>query len=155
VNPVLGVVDIEQDAARHSVKAVAKQLDHRRHHAFERGRAGQVLEPADGRLRAQIGTAFRQPPDRHLEGRVGTQCVAIIAVGIARCDQQHSVADQLGELVQHPLRVARVFDASRQPASNPQPLLDRRQQQYPGVRGHPAAVEGQVHRLARDRWQTG
>jgi hypothetical protein len=33
-------------------------------------------------------------------------------------------------------------------------LLDRRQQQYPGVRGHPAAIKGQVYRLARDQWQT-
>jgi len=35
------------------------------------------------------------------------------------------------------------------------PLLDRRQQQYPGVRGHQAAIKRHVHRLARDRWQTG
>ena len=59
VNPILGVVDIQHNAPRHLVKAIAEQIDHRRHHAFERGRAGQVFEPADGRLRAQIGTAFR------------------------------------------------------------------------------------------------
>jgi hypothetical protein len=52
VNPVLSVVDIKQDASRHRLEAVAEQLDHRRHHAFERGRAGQILQPADRRLRA-------------------------------------------------------------------------------------------------------
>jgi hypothetical protein len=36
----------------------------------------------------------------------------------------------------------------------PEPLLDRRQQQYPGVRGHLAAVESHMHRLALHRWQT-
>ena len=71
VDPVLGVVDVEQDAPRHLLEAVAEHLDHRRHHALERGRTGQVLQPADGRLRAQIGAALGQPPDRHLEGGIG------------------------------------------------------------------------------------
>jgi hypothetical protein len=56
--------------------------------------------------------------------------------------------------VPYPFRRARVLDAIGQPLGDPQPLLDRRQQQYPGVRGHQAAIEGQVHRLTRDRWQT-
>jgi hypothetical protein len=43
VHLVLGVVDVEQDTARHSIEAVAEQLDHRRHHALERGRTGQSL----------------------------------------------------------------------------------------------------------------
>src|SRR5487761_1850254 len=36
---VLGIVDVEQDAPRHRVEAVAEQGDHRRHHALQRGRA--------------------------------------------------------------------------------------------------------------------
>jgi hypothetical protein len=35
VNPVLGVVDVEQDAPRHRREAVAEQLDACRHHALE------------------------------------------------------------------------------------------------------------------------
>ena len=50
VNPVLGVVDVEQDALGDLFEAVAEQLDHRRHHALERDRAGQVLKPRHGRL---------------------------------------------------------------------------------------------------------
>jgi len=46
-----------------------------------------------------------------------------------------------------------VLDAIRQALDDPEPLLDCRQQ-YPGVRGHPAAVESDMHRLTRDRWQT-
>lgn len=86
VNPVLGV-DVEQDTARHLLKAVAEHLDHCRHHTFERGRAGQVLQPADGRLRAQIGAALRQSSHCHLEGRIGLQRIAVVAVGIACRDQ--------------------------------------------------------------------
>ena len=95
-----------------------------------------------------------KPPDRHLEGRVGAQRVAIIAVGIARRDQQGAEADHLGERMPHPLRRTRVFDTRRQSVGDSYPLLDRREQQYPSVRCHLAAVEGQVHRLSRDRWQT-
>ncbi len=154
VHPVLGVVDIKQDASRHSLEAVAEQLDHRRHHAFERGRAGQVFQPADRRLRAQIGTALRQPPDRHLEGRVTTQGVAIIAIGIARCDQQGAIADHLGKFVPHPVGVARVVKAGGQPFGDPKPLLDGRQQHDAGIRGEPTTVETDMHRLAGNRWQT-
>ena len=72
VGPVLGVVDVEHDAPGHLFEAVAEQLDHRRHHALERDRAGQVLQPADGRLRTQVCPRLGQAADRHLEGRVGT-----------------------------------------------------------------------------------
>jgi hypothetical protein len=52
VNPVLGIVDVEQQASRHRLEAVAEQLDHCRHHAFECDRTRQVLQPADRGLRA-------------------------------------------------------------------------------------------------------
>ena len=110
--------------------------------------AGQVFQPADGRLRAQIGTAFGQPPDRHLEGRVTAQRVAVVAVGIARRDQQGAVADHLGQPMPHPIRITRVFEAGGQPFGDPEPLLDGRQQQDPGIRGQPAAIESDMHRLA-------
>ena len=152
VDPVLGVVDVEHDAPGHLFEAVAEQLDHRRHHALERDRAGQVLQPADGRLRAQIGPAFRQPPDRHLEGRIGAEHVAVVAIGIARRDQQGAIADHLGQPVPHPFRRARVLDAIGQSLGYSEPLLDRRQKQYSSVRGQPAAIEGDMHRLAADRW---
>ncbi len=133
VNPVLGVVDVEHDAPGHLLEAVAEQLDHRRHHALERGRAGQVLQPADGRLRAQIVAALRQPPDRHLEGRIGFERVAVVAVGIARRDQQRAVADHLGKPVPHPFRIARgprcrrpAARRSRAAARSPPAAISRR-----------------------------
>jgi hypothetical protein len=64
-------------------------------------------------LRAQIFTAFRQSSDGHLEGGVGFQRVAVVAVGIARRNQQGTIADHLGQFVPHPVRVARIFEARR------------------------------------------
>jgi hypothetical protein len=55
----------------------------------------------------------------------------------------------------HPFRRARVLDAIGQALGDAKPLLDRRQQQYSGFRGHQAAIKPHMHRLARDRWQTG
>src|SRR5713226_3172720 len=66
--------------------------------------------------------------------------------------QQGPVADHLGEAVPHLFRRSWVLDAIRQALGDPEPLLDRRQQQYPGVRGQPATVESDMHRLARNRW---
>ena len=154
VDPVLGVVDIEHDAPGNLLEAVAEQVDHRRHHPLECDCAGQILQPADGRLRAQIGAALGQPPDRHLERRIGFERVAVVGVGIARRDQQRPIADHLRQPVPHPLGRARVLDAVGQSLGDAEPLLDPRQQQYPGVRSHPATVESHIHRLAHHRWQT-
>jgi hypothetical protein len=74
--------------------------------------------------------------------------------GIARRDQQGAIPDHLGQFVPHPLRVARVFDARRQPFGGLEPLLDGRQQQDAGIRGEPTAVERNMHRLAGDGWKT-
>src|SRR6266702_2889040 len=71
---------------------------------------------------------------------------------MAGCDQQGAVSDHLGQRMAHPFRRAWVLDAIGQALGDPQPLLKRRQQQDPGVRGQSAAVEAQVYRLARDRW---
>jgi hypothetical protein len=73
MNPVLGVVDVEHDAPGGLPEAVAEHFDHRRHHALERNRTRQVFQSADGRLRAQIGAALGQPPDRHLERRIAAR----------------------------------------------------------------------------------
>jgi hypothetical protein len=51
----------------------------------------------------------------------------------------------------HPLRRPRVLDAARQPLGQAELAPDPRQQQHAGVRGQPAAVEGNVNRLATDR----
>ena len=155
VNPVLGVVDVEQDAPRHLLEAVAEHLDHRRHHALERGRAGQVFQPADGRLRAQIGAALGQPPDRHLEGRIGR------AARRSRCRRDSP-----------PRSAGRGSGSSRRACAAPVPARAGPRCNRPAARRSPAAARSppaaisrrprssgrhrkrQVHRLTRDRWQT-
>jgi hypothetical protein len=151
VRRIAGVVDVENDPTRHLLEAVAEQLDHRRHHPLECRRAGQVLQPAHGRLRAQVLAALGQPADRHLERRVDPQAVAVVGIRIAGRDQQHAEADHLGQGVPDALRCARVGEAARQPFSKPEPTFDLGQEQHLGIRGQPAAIEGEMDRLAADR----
>ena len=149
-DPVLGIVEVEHDPLRHLGEAVAEQLDHRRHHALERDWSGQVLEPAHGRLRAQVSRALGQPTDRHLEHRVDAQRVAVVGVGVAGCDQERAEADHLGEPVLDPIRRPRVLEAACQAFGDPEATLDLGQHQHPAIRAQPPGVEGDLHRLAGD-----
>jgi hypothetical protein len=94
------------------------------------GRTGQIFEPADGRLRAQILAALRQPPDRHLEGGIDLKggidlsASQSLPFGIAPRDQQGAIADHVGHFVPHPIRVARVFKAGSQALGDPKPPAD-------------------------------
>src|SRR6476646_8684981 len=73
--------------------------------------------------------------------------------GIARRDQQGAVADHLGQPMPYPIRITRVFEAGGQPFSDLEPLLDGGQQQDPGIRGQPAAIESDMPGFAFHRWQ--
>ena len=142
--------DVEQDPPRHLVEAVAEHVDHRRHHPLERGLGRQVLQPAHRRLRAQLGAGLGQAADRHLEGRIVTQGVAVVGVRVAGGDHQGAKADHFGQPVAHPFGRTRILDAARQPIGEGELALDLREHQDAGVRRHPPAVERDVHRLAGD-----
>jgi len=75
---------------------------------------------------------------------------AVIGVGIACGDQQRAEADHLGNAVAHSFRIARILEATRQTIGDAEPALDLGQHQNAGVRGQPAAIEGDMHRLAAD-----
>ena len=100
---------------------------------------------------AQLGAALGQPADRHLEGRVGAQRVAVVAILVAGGDQERAEADHLGERVPDPLRRPRILDAARQTLGNVEASLDLGEHQNPAVGGQPAGVEAELHRLAGDR----
>jgi hypothetical protein len=117
VNPVLGVVAVQHDPPRHLREAVAEQLDHRRHHALQRDRAGH---------RSRWHPLSRPRSARHGSG-----------------SSHPSVLDSPG--------CPRVLYAVRQALGDAEPALDLGQDQNAAVRGQPAAVEGDVHRLVGDR----
>ena len=131
------------------------KLDHSRHHALERGGAGQVLEPAHGRLRAEVRPALGRPTDRYLERRIGAERVAVVGVWVAGRDQQHPEADHLGQRVMHSRRRPRVRDAAGQALGDAELALDLRQHQDPGIGSQTSTVKGDMHRLAGNRRREG
>ena len=99
---------------------------------------------------AELGAALGQPADRHLEGRVGTQGIAVVGILVAGRDQQGAKADHLGKRVLGALGRARVFEAARQTLGDPEVTLDIRQHQHATVRGQPSGIERDLHGLAGD-----
>ena len=111
---------------------------------------GQVLQPRDGRLRAERGTV-RQAVQRQLEGRVVAQAVGVVAVLVAGRDHQHAEPQDVGNAVPDPLGQARIVDAGGQAFGNAEPLLDLAQDQHAGVGGELPAVEAGDDGLAGGR----
>ena len=131
------------------------KLDHGGHHPLERRRAGQVLKPAHGRLRAQVPSALRRSTERHLERRVGAERVAVVGVRVAGRDQQHPEADHLGHGVVYAVRSPGVLNAAGQTLRDPEPALDVRQHKHARVGGQSPAIEGDLHSLAGERRRSG
>ena len=101
----------------------AIEPDHGARHLQQHPPVGQVLEPADGGLRAQVAPA-RQPLQRHLEYRVGAQRVGVDAVLVACRDHQHAEPQDVGHAVDRARRIARIVDAGREPPGDIEPPLD-------------------------------
>ena len=131
------------------------KLDHGGHHPLERRRAGQVLKPAHGRLRAEVRFALGRPTDRYLERRIGAERVAVVGVWVAGRDQQHPEADHLRHGVVNTVRRPRILDAAGQALGDAEPALDVRQRQHARVRGQATAVEREDDRLAGSQRREG
>ena len=70
VHRIEGIIDVEGDPPRHLAKRAAVEFDQGPGQTQQRSFVGQVLQPGDGRLRAQIpvrGQTF----ERQLEQRIG------------------------------------------------------------------------------------
>jgi len=150
VHPIERVVDVEQNAARHLLETVAEEVDHRIHHADERGLCRQVLEAAHRGLRAEFGPRIGQTAHRHLECRIVTQRIAVVGIRIAGGDQQRAIADHLDKAVPHPLGRSRIGNAAGQSLGDLELALDLGQKHHAGIRGQPTTIEGNVNRLAGD-----
>ena len=150
VHRIEGVVDVERDPPRHLAKRAAVDVYQGPGQTQQRSFVGQVLQPGDGRLRAQIpvrGQTF----ERQLEQRIGAQADSVVAVLVAGGDHQEAEADDVGDRMQGTARITRIVDAGGQPLGDVQPLLDLAQNQQTAVGRQPAAVEAGNDRLALDR----
>jgi hypothetical protein len=150
VHPIERVVDVEQNAARYLLETVAEEVDHRIHHADERGLCRQVLQAAHRGPRAAFGARLGQLAHRLLESGIIPQGVAVFGIQVTGGDQQSPVADHLGKAMPRPPWRPWIGDAASQPLGDAEPPLDLGQHQHAGIRSQPPAVESKMNRLARD-----
>ena len=151
VRGIIGVVDIEHDAVRHTIPAFAEQVDEPQSDAFERAPVGQVLEPGQRRLAHQIEAALGGAAARDLERRIGAQRIEVVAVLIAGRDRHHARRRHVGVGVDDARRIAVVGQRRGDDVGEAQPQRDLAQDDDAAVRGHQASIEGGCERLARDR----
>ncbi|HSJ75309.1 MAG TPA: hypothetical protein VK899_03875 [Gemmatimonadales bacterium] len=124
VDPIEALVEIQGEMMGHNRKAVAVELQHRLAHAIELRPPRQVLDARDGRLRAQRRTRNRRPVQRHLEGGIVPQHVAVIAIRVAGHDRQHAKPQDFIKGMRDLARLPRIMQASRQAVRQVQPPFD-------------------------------
>ncbi|EXL04978.1 hypothetical protein BG36_09635 [Aquamicrobium defluvii] len=150
VHGVKGVVDVEHDPLRHLPEGGAVKVDHRPPHRHQLPHAGQVLQPAHRRLRRQIPTR-RQCILGHLEDRIATQPLGVVAILVAGSDHLHAKTDHVRQAVDDMVRAARIVNAPRQTLGHTQTLFHFGQSQNATVGRQHAAVETGDNGLAADR----
>ena len=134
-------------------KRGAELVDQGRRHPHGLPAARHVLQPAHGRLRAQVAAALRAAADGQLQERVLPQPVEIVAVLVAAADRQRTGLDQLDERMLDPGRIAAIRKAVSEPCADAGCALGLAQEQEAAVRGLVAAVEIDCELLAADGWQ--
>jgi hypothetical protein len=134
------VVDVEGDPTRDLAERRTVEIDQRPGQADERSLLGQILQPRNGRLRAQVPLR-RQAFERDLEQRIVPQASGVIAVLIAGGDHQQPEADNVGDRVHGAGRITRIVDTGGKTLGHLEPLLDRAQHQQAAIGRQPAAVK--------------
>ena len=122
----------------HRSERAAILLDERPPKAQQRSPVGEVFQPRDRRLRAQL-LARGQAIQRQLEPRIAAQRVGVVAVLVPGGDHQHAEPHDLRQAMHDPLRHPRVHQAVRQSVRQAQPTFDFAQRQQAIFRRQPAA----------------
>ena len=131
-------------------KDFAIEIDHGAAHPQQGANVGQIFQPRDRRLRAQFAIRRRQI-ERHLEHRIASQTIGVVAVLIARRDHQQPKADDLRQAVGDLIGRAGIDHAGGEPIGDAKALVDLAQRQNAAIRRQQAAVKLDLDALARNR----
>jgi len=153
VHDVQRVVDVEHDLVRRRRKRGAELVDQGRRHVHGLPAARHVLQPAQGRLRAERFATLGAAADGQLEQRIVSEPVEVVAVLVAAADRERARLDQLDERMGDPGRITTIGKAVGEPRTDAELPLDLAQQQQPPVRGLVAASEIDCELLAADGWK--
>ena len=112
-----------------------------------------MLQPVQGALAGQrraVGAARFQLAGEHGQHRVVAESVVVDEVLVAERDAEHPLADQGGDLVLDPLRVAGVGEAGGEAPDQADGAVRGPEQQRAGIRGDRPTVEAGDHVAALD-----
>jgi hypothetical protein len=161
VQRIIGSVEIENDLLRRVLVRLEKQIDKQRFDlcripgdaVVARRRRAAQLQPVECRFAGQrrtIPAARRQLAGQHRQRRVVAQLVVIDQILITQRNPEHALSDQRLDRVLDQRRRAAIGETRGKPLDHSDRPIRRPQQQRPGIRGHPAAVEPRHHRAPFD-----
>jgi len=153
VHDIASVVDVQSHAGRRRRIGRHPLIDERVGQANDVLQARRVLEPRQGRLRAQVPAGVGQPPAGELERRIAAQVIEIVGVLVAAADRKHPGADHVGDRMGDARRIAAIGNAARQAFGHAQTPLGKRKQHHAAVRRHAPTVERGGDFLALDGWK--
>ncbi len=134
------VVDVERDSSGNFLEGLAIKIDHRPAHAQQGANVRQILEPRDRRLRAQFPIGRRQI-ERHLEHRIASQTIGVVAVLVAGADHQEPKTNDIGQAVRDLIGIAGVHDTRGEPVGEAKALFDFAQRQNAAIRRKQTAIK--------------
>ena len=124
-------------ASRRSCVAGAVEIDHHPHQADQIAQVRCILPARDGRLRAQVPAAIRQAATGQLERRIEPEPIEVVGVFAAAGNGEDAGAQNIGQQMDDPVRIAPVGDYSGELVGDAQPPLRLRQQHDPAIGLHP------------------
>ena len=95
-----------------------------------------------------------QPPAGELETGIGAQVIEIVRILITAGDGKHAGAQNVGQRMYHPRRVAQIGDPGGKPLGKAEPPLGQGEQHRAAVRCEASAIERSRDLLASDGWQS-
>src|SRR3954464_7813503 len=118
-----------------------------------RARMSGVLEARHGRLRARVPARIRQTAARQLERWIEAQPIEVVGVFVAAGNGEDASAQDIGQQMSGPVRIASVRDRLSEPLGNAEPTIGLGEQHHPAIGTDPPAVKGGRDLLAADGWK--
>jgi hypothetical protein len=112
-----------------------------------------VLEARQGRLRGQIGTGFRIPPQEKLEQRIAPEPGGVVTILVAGRQAVDPLLEESQRVVPHPRGVATVRQVGQDPLGETETPVSGLEEQQASVRGRRRLVELGQNGATEKAWE--
>jgi hypothetical protein len=134
MHSIVGIVNVEHDAAGHALKAGTEQIDQFKPHARKLAPERGVLQTRERRLRHQVGARHGQASACHLQGRIAAQNIKVVAVLMAAGNREHPRPRHVAVAVRDTGAVAIVRNVPAEHRGKTELAFDLAQDQHAAIR---------------------